>query len=67
MAGSLSISCMNRRERERASPQYSRATESVFPTGGFFKAGVYGPDVNFPVPDVELNNPKFHGCIDRNA
>lgn len=47
--------------------QYSRATESVFPTGGFFKAGFYGPDVNFPVPDVELNNPKFHGCIDRNA
>jgi hypothetical protein len=47
--------------------QYSRQTESVFPTGGFFKAGFYGTDVNFPVPDVELNNPKFHGCIDRNA
>ena len=47
--------------------QYGRASESVFPTGAFFKAGVYGTDVNFPVPEVELNNPKFHGCIDRNA
>lgn len=47
--------------------QYSRPSETVFPTGSFFKAGFYGPDVNFPVPDVELNNPKFHGCIDRNA
>jgi hypothetical protein len=47
--------------------QYSRGSESVFPTGSFFKAGFYGPDVNFPVPDVELNNPKFHGCIDRGA
>ena len=47
--------------------QYGRQTESVFPTGGFFKAGFYGPDVNFPVPDVEENNPKFNGCIDRNA
>lgn len=47
--------------------EYSRPTESVFPTGTFFKGGSYGPDVNLPVPEVEKNNPNFHGCIDRNA
>ena len=47
--------------------QYTRGTESVFPTGAFFKGGSYGPDVNMPVPEVEKNNPNFHGCIDRNA
>ena len=47
--------------------QYSRGAESVFPTGPFFKGGNYGPDVNMPIPKVEENNPKFHGCIDRNA
>lgn len=47
--------------------QYNRTPESVFPTGAFFKGNNYGPDVNFPVPKVEENNPNFHGCIDRNA
>jgi hypothetical protein len=47
--------------------QYGRSSESVFPTGTFFKGGVYGPDVNFPVPFNEQNNPKFTQCIDRNA
>ena len=28
--------------------------------------GVYGTDVNFPIPIEEDNNPNFHGCIDRN-
>lgn len=47
--------------------QYGRPTESVFPTGTYFK-GVppqYGPDVNFPIPIDELNNPNFAQCIDR--
>ncbi|MFL5563066.1 MAG: hypothetical protein ACJ79K_16455 [Gemmatimonadaceae bacterium] len=47
--------------------QYNRTPESVFPTGPFFKGNNYGTDVNFPVPDVEKNNPNFHGCLDRNA
>ena len=47
--------------------QYTRGAETVFPTGAFFKGGSYGPDVNMPVPEVEKNNPNFHGCIDRNA
>lgn len=47
--------------------QYGRGSESVFPTGTYFKGGVYGPDVNIPVPFEERNNPNFTGCIDRAA
>jgi hypothetical protein len=47
--------------------QYQRQPESVFPTGGYFKGGSYGPDVNWPIPFDEFNNPNFQGCIDRNA
>ena len=47
--------------------QYGRDAESVFPTGAYFKGGVYGPDVNFPIPFEEKNNPNFTGCLDRKA
>jgi len=47
--------------------QYGRPQDQVFPTGVFFKGGNYGTDVNFPVPNIELNNPLFTGCIDRKA
>ncbi|HET7564304.1 MAG TPA: RagB/SusD family nutrient uptake outer membrane protein, partial [Gemmatimonadaceae bacterium] len=48
--------------------QYGRDAESVFPTGTWAKDGtLYGTDVNLPVPQVETNNPKFTGCLDRNA
>jgi hypothetical protein len=47
--------------------QYSRTEANVFPRGSYFKGGTYGTDVNFPVPDLELPNPQFKGCIDRNA
>lgn len=47
--------------------QYGRNKETVFPTGPFFKGGVYGPDVNFPIPFDETNNPNFTSCLDRNA
>jgi len=46
--------------------QYGRAVGAVFPTGAYFKGGVYGTDVNFPVPVEEENNPNFTGCLDRN-
>lgn len=45
--------------------QYGRNTESVFPTGVHFKGLTYGPDVNFPVPFDEENNPNFDGCLSR--
>jgi hypothetical protein len=51
--------------------QYGRATETVFPTGAWHKAGNYGTDVNFPVPQAEQNNPNVpsgtNTCMDRNA
>ena len=47
--------------------QYGRTQDQVFPTGAFFKGGNFGTDVNLPVPDAELTNPNFKGCIDRKA
>jgi len=47
--------------------QYGRTEDAVFPTGTFFKGGVYGDDMNFPIPFDELNNPSFQQCTDRNA
>lgn len=51
--------------------QYDRNQEDVFPSGKFsfggVETGVYGTDVNFPVPDDELPNPQFKGCFDRKA
>lgn len=39
--------------------QYGRNAESVFPTGPYFKGGLYGTDVNLPVPFSEKNNPQY--------
>jgi len=48
--------------------QYGRDAESVFPTGNYHKDGLkFGTDVNFLIPTPEKNNPKFTGCLDRNA
>ena len=51
--------------------QYGRTQDKVFPTGNFTRngtpSGTYGTQVAFPVPDAELNNPNFHGCIDTKA
>jgi hypothetical protein len=52
--------------RRLARAPYSRPPESVYPTGVYFKGGVYGTDYNFPVPFDETNNPNFTQCIDRN-
>jgi hypothetical protein len=46
---------------------YGKTQDQLFPTGAFHKQGVFGADVNIPVPDAELTNPNFHGCIDRKA
>jgi hypothetical protein len=47
--------------------QYGRAENTVFPTGAWHKGGTYGTNVNFPVPQAELNNPNVpQSCINRN-
>lgn len=56
--------------------QYGRAADAVFPAGPYSAAGLppgssviptYGADVNFPIQAVEQANPKFHGCLSREA
>jgi hypothetical protein len=48
--------------------QYGRAANTVYPTGSYHKDGLtYGTDLQFVVPSPEKNNPKFTGCLDRNA
>jgi starch-binding outer membrane protein, SusD/RagB family len=51
--------------------QYGRTQDNVFPSGVFTilagPGGSYGTQVAFPVPDYEMVNPNFHGCIDTNA
>jgi hypothetical protein len=49
---------------------YGRPVASVFPTGNFHKGGSYGPDVNFPNPQAEENNPNVpvgRTCFNRDA
>ena len=47
--------------------QYGRDVNAVFPNGDYHKGGVYGSDVNLPLPLEEENNPNSMGCIDRAA
>jgi hypothetical protein len=48
--------------------QYLRPADAVFPIGDYHKGGgVYGPDVNLPIPIEEQNNPSGGTCTDRNA
>lgn len=48
--------------------QYSRPSESVFPTGPYHKDNLTrGPDLNIVVPISEKNNPNFEGCVSRGA
>jgi starch-binding outer membrane protein, SusD/RagB family len=56
-------------DMRRLMRQYSRTEDQVFPTGKFsfggVETGVYGHDVNLPIPDAELPNPEFKACTDR--
>ena len=52
---------------------HNRTEATTWPVGTHPKGGSYGPDMNFPIPQAEDNNPAFSnkanpgGCIDRNA
>jgi hypothetical protein len=46
--------------------QYSRAAETVFPTGPYLHGGRYGPDVTLIPAQAERNNTAWTGCADRN-
>lgn len=50
--------------------QYGRAAQDIYPVGAFpaFGAASYGSDVTAPIPPAErLYNPRFTGCISRDA
>jgi len=49
--------------------QYGRAADgsTTFPIGTHYRGGSYGGDLNLPITTDELNNPEFHGCLDRKA
>jgi hypothetical protein len=55
--------------------QYGRSSDAVYPGGGGKpyiingnnKGGVFGSELNLPIPFDETNNPNFTDCIDRNA
>lgn len=62
---------LRRLVRPVASGGYGLAQNSVWPngayTGGQGGGGLYGTDVNFPIPLDEINsNPNVKGCLDRN-
>ena len=46
--------------------QYQRPSESVWPTGAYFKGGTYGTDQNITPSFAERNNASWQGCTDRN-
>jgi starch-binding outer membrane protein, SusD/RagB family len=48
--------------------QYGRNPQEVYPSGAYVGGGQYGTDVTAPIPDQErVLNPRFTGCISRNA
>ena len=48
--------------------QYHRPQNTVYPIGHYPSAvPSYGSNTNSPLPRSELNNPYFHGCLDRGA
>ena len=47
--------------------QYGRTPETTWPTGNYFKGGVYGTDMNLPPSQAERNNSVFKGCTNRDA
>ncbi|MFL5615870.1 MAG: hypothetical protein ACJ796_19560 [Gemmatimonadaceae bacterium] len=46
--------------------QYGRGTETVYPTGSYFKGGKYGTDVTLVPSQTETNNANWTACTDKN-
>jgi hypothetical protein len=41
---------------------YQRSSQTTYPSGEYPGVGLYGPNIDFPIPASELNNPYFKGC-----
>ncbi len=50
----------------RLSRQYGRTAATIWPTGAYFKGGVYGTDVALKPSQAEQNNGAWKACTDRN-
>jgi hypothetical protein len=50
---------LRRLSRPTSQGGYGRPTNTVFPVGAYIRGGVYGEEVNFPVPFQEVNNPQY--------
>ena len=46
---------------------YKRPANTVFPIGAYSGGGVYGTDVNLPIPVQEQNNPNYTGACNKAA
>jgi hypothetical protein len=46
--------------------QYGRGTETVYPTGAYFKGGAYGTDAVLVPSQNETNNTGWTACTDKN-
>lgn len=57
---------LRRLVRPVAEGGFGRAESTVYPTGAYYKGGVYGAEKALVIPLAEENNPQFHGCLDRN-
>jgi len=44
--------------------QYGRSSENVFPTGAYWRGGVYGTGTSLPLPNDESTaSPGVTGCV----
>lgn len=57
---------LRRLVRPLAEGGFGRAESSVYPTGAYYKGGVFGSNKSLVIPTAEENNPQFHGCLDLN-
>jgi starch-binding outer membrane protein, SusD/RagB family len=46
--------------------QYGRGTETIYPTGAYFKGGVFGTDAVLVPLQTETNNTNWTACTDKN-
>lgn len=56
---------LRRLARPTSQGGYGRPQNTVFPVGAYIRGGVYGNDVNFPIPFQEVNNPQYNAgqCV----
>jgi hypothetical protein len=44
---------------------YQRSSQNTYPSGSYPGVGAYGTYIDFPIPQAEVSNPYFKGCLRR--